>query len=202
MNQRQVWDKIAKPWKEFRTKISPTVEFFLKNKNGKILDDGCGSGRNFVNHENIEWYGTDFSRKMLKYAKENAEKKNMNVKLFEADSVNLPFDDNFFDSVIYAAVLHCIDSDEKRKKSIEEIYRVLKKGGEALISSWGKKSPRLKTKGKECRVPWTTRENDKTERYTYIFDLEELENLTKEVGFEIVKSWEERNVNVIVKKLR
>jgi len=37
-------------------------------------------------------------------------------------------------------------------------------------------------------------------RYTYVFDLDELVELSKKAGFEILNSWEERNVNVIVRK--
>ncbi len=200
-DNEKAWDEIAPLWGKFRTRISPSVEDFLKDKSGKLLDVGCGSGRNFVNMTGINWYATDISQKMLDQAKNTAKEKGMKVELEKAQSHKLPYDGNFFGSVICFAVLHCIETPEKRKRTLEEIYRVLKTGGEALISSWGRKSPRLRTKEKECFVPWTTREDDRTERYTYIFDLEELKNLAEEAGFQIVRAWEERNVNLIVKKV-
>ena len=138
---------------------------------------------------------------MIAFAEEDAEKRGISVNLKKAPAEDLPFEDNYFDAVLMYAVIHCIDSVAKRKKALKEIYRVLKPGAEAIVSSWGPKSPRLKNKEKECFVPWTSRDGkDRTERYTYIYDLDELVELCKKVGFEIVNSWEERNVNVIVRK--
>jgi len=71
-----------------------------------------------------------------------------------------------------------------------------------LISGWGPKSPRLKNKEKECYVPWSVRDGEgKVNRYTYIFELDELAGLCEEVGFEVLQKFEERNVNVVVKKI-
>jgi ubiquinone/menaquinone biosynthesis C-methylase UbiE len=201
MNQEKVWDEIARPWSEFRTKVSPTVEKFVKSQKGRILDVGCGSGRNFIKVKGLEWYAIDFSREMIKMSDEEAKRKKMQVNLVKAKSEDLPFDEGFFDSVLCFAVIHCVDSKAKRKKTIEEIFRVLRPGGQALIASWGPRSPRLKNKDKESFVPWTVREGEgKQMRYTYIFDLDELKELCEAAGFEVVSAWEERNVNVIVRK--
>jgi 2-polyprenyl-3-methyl-5-hydroxy-6-metoxy-1,4-benzoquinol methylase len=99
-NQQKVWDKIALPWKDFRKTASPSVEQFLSGRQGRVLDDGCGSGRNFIKTEGLEWYGTDFSKEMLKYARIDAEKKGIKVDLRLVKSEDLPFDDGFFDAVI------------------------------------------------------------------------------------------------------
>ena len=200
MNQEKVWDDIAPKWNKFRVRTSPSVEKFLENKKGKILDLGCGSGRSFINNKNLEFYGVDFSKEMLKYAKEKSDKLKLNVTLTKSKTSKLPFQDNFFDAVICHATLHCIESSKDRTKTLKEIYRTLKPKSEAFISSWGPKSPRLKNKEKESYVPWTVKEKTKTKRYTYIYDLDELIAEAKSVGFEILNSWEERNVNVIVKK--
>ncbi len=202
MNQEKVWNKISESWREFKTKISPAVENFLKDKKGKVLDVGCGSGRNFLKIDGLEWFGVDFSEKMLEYAKSNADKKGIKIELKKSKSSKLPYENNFFDCVLCVAVLHCIDSADERKNTIEEIYRVLKPNCEALISVWGRKSPRLKTKKKECFISWTIKENSKIKRYTYVYDKNELENLVKETGFEIAKSWEERNINLIIRKIK
>jgi len=199
-NQEKVWDEIAKPWKEFRVKILPTVEEFLKGKKGKILDLGCGSGRNFIKISGLKWYGVDFSEQMLEYAKKDALKKGMKVILKKSNADNLHFEDNYFDYVLCYALLHCIDGKNKRKKAIKEMYRVLKSSGGAFISVWGRKSPRLKTKKKECFIPWTIRLNKPAKRYTYVYDKDELEKELKDAGFQITNSWEERNINMVVQK--
>ena len=199
MEQEKVWNSIAERWNSYRSRTAIEVIDFLKNKNGKVLDMGCGSGRNFINDKNLKIYGVDFSEEILKFAKKRADTLGINVKLKKRNGNKIPFDDNFFDYAICFSVLHCIDSSEKRKKTIEELYRVLKPGYEALISVWGRGSPRVKNKGKEDSVNWNVN-GVIYERYTYMFEKEEFENLIKDVGFEIIRSWEDKNINVIAKK--
>lgn len=201
MDQEKVWDNISRYWNKFKVRKSPSVEKFLKGRRGEILDLGCGSGRNFMKIKGLEWVAVDFSAKMVGYAKEKAKKLKIDMDVIKSDSTKLSFEDNSFDSVLCIAVIHCISPAAKRKKTLKEIYRVLRPGGEALIATWGMKSPRLKNKKKECYVPWTLKYlKEKQLRYTYIYDLNELVKLCEKVGFEIVSSWEERNVNVIVRK--
>jgi ubiquinone/menaquinone biosynthesis C-methylase UbiE len=85
MNQEEVWNKIAEPWKEFRIKNSPTVEKFLEGKKGNLLDIGCGNGRNFVKIKGIKWFGIDFSEKMIEYAQKNAKEKKIPIELKKVD---------------------------------------------------------------------------------------------------------------------
>ncbi len=210
ISQESVWDSIAENWNEFRDVPSPTVVNFLKNREGNILDLGCGSGRNFkAMSKNAAVHAVDFSNEMLKLAEKNARKLKLNVSFEKSLASKLSYKDNFFDSTICIAVLHCIDKKTERKKLIKEIYRTLKPGAEALISSWGKNSPRLKGKPKECFVSWSVKsdkefrkgeQGNKQERYTYIYDLEELKKEVLDAGFKIESIWEERNVNVIVRK--
>jgi len=209
-DQQVVWDEIAGKWNEFREVPSPTVIDFLKDKHGKILDLGCGSGRNFnAMNKDVELYAVDFSGQMLFHAKDKAEKLGLKADISQSPADKLSFKDNFFDLIICVAVLHCIPSKGERVNAIKEIYRTLRKGSTALISVWGKNSPRLKNKGKECFVSWTVKSEKSTrkgeqeikqERYTYVYDLEELKQEVLDAGFKIENIWEERNVNVIVRK--
>lgn len=200
-NQEKVWDKIAEKWNMFREIPSPTTSDFLKDKTGKILDLGCGSGRNFpAFNKDAHIYALDFSKEMLNHAKQKAKKLKLKSEFFHSSTNKLPFKDNEFDATICIAVLHCIPDKKDRIKTIKEIYRTLKPKSQALISVWGRKSPRLKDKPKECFVPWTIRGEDKQERFTYVYDKEELEKEIKSAGFKILQSWEERNINIVVEK--
>jgi len=199
-DQKKVWDNIAESWDERERRMDPAMKDFIKRTHGKLLDLGCGSGRNFWRVREQELYGIDFSKEMIKFARENAKKKRIKGEFSVMEADELDFSDNSFEGVLCWTVLHCIESKEKRINVLKEIFRVLKPGGEALISSWGKNSPRLKNKGKESFVPWTVSDEKKEMRYTYVYDLEELEDDLIEAGFEIDKSWEDRNVNAIVKK--
>ncbi len=198
--QRKVWNNIAKLWGEYRQKIPPEVKNFVKKTNGKLLDLGCGTGRNFWRVRGQELYGIDFSKEMIKLSKENAKNKRIDAKFSVMEAEILKFKDNFFEGILCWAVLHCIESKERRMKVLKEIYRVLKPGGETLISSWGSNSPRLKNKEKECFIPWSVKDNTKEMRYTYIYDMNEFLDDLSEAGFKIERSWEDRNVNAIVSK--
>lgn len=200
-NQKKVWENIAPSWNIYKKIPSPTVKNFLKQINGNILDLGCGSGRNFLKLKNSKIFAVDFSPKMIKYAKETANKKKINTSLYTMDASKLDFPDNFFNGILCWALLHCIKGKNKRKKILKEIKRTLKPNGKLLISCWGKKSPRLKNQKKECFVPWTIKENFKEKRYTYIYDLSELKKELKDTGFFIEKIWEQRNINAICQKV-
>ncbi len=201
-NQKEIWDRLSQNWKEFRTIPIKEVNEFLKNKKGKILDLGCGSGRNFVKSKDLEFYAVDFSKKMLKLAEKSSRERDINVKLKLCDvSIQaLPYPDNFFDCAIFIATLHCIPNKEKRERALKELYRALKKQGQAIITVWSRNNKRIKNKPKQAKIPWTIEEK-KYYRYYYIYEKEELENLLKKIGFKIINTKEDDNIVFIVKKI-
>jgi len=131
-NQEKVWDIIAIKWNECRQDPVPEAIEFMKKQKGKILDLGCGSGRNFIKLKQKKVYGLDFSKEILKYAKQKSDNLNLNAELKQIKNEKIPYADNFFDSAIFIAVLHCIETDSKRKKLLKELYRVLKPNSKAL----------------------------------------------------------------------
>jgi len=206
-NQKKIWNAISQPWKSFRVKPIGEIVEFLKNKKGKILDLGCGSGRNFVKI-NGTIYGVDFSENMLKFAKERAEKNEFKVELAKSEVFDLPFDGDFFDAAIFVAVLHCIPDAKKREKALKELFRVLKPKAEAFISVWDKNQKRFKNKKKESFIPWK-HEGKEYLRYYYLYDKKEIISLLKKTGFEIVKIndgenpdglYSRKNIYVIARK--
>lgn len=206
-NQEKIWNSIASDWKSFRKEPIEEVKEFLEGKEGKILDLGCGSGRNFIKI-NGTIYGVDFSENMLKFAKTNSEKERIKTELIKAETNNLPFKDNFFDTAIFVAVLHCIPKREKREKSLKELIRVMKPETEAYISVWDKNQDRFKNSPKETIVIWK-QDGKEYKREHYLYDKEEFVSLLKKTGFEIVKVsdkqtskgfYSQKNINVIVRK--
>ena len=203
MEQEKIWDAIAEKWADFRKNPADEVVEFLKDKDGKVLDLGCGSGRNFLNKDELDFYGVDFSKKLLELAKKKGY-----FELKKGLSYEIPYEDDFFDWVVFARVLHCVDSAERRRKSLEEVYRVLSSkddsgdpnsGGKVLISVWGRGQKRVKNKGKECFIPWTTN-GKKHERYTYIYDEDELVEELEDVGFEVLRVERGKNIVVVARK--
>jgi tRNA (uracil-5-)-methyltransferase TRM9 len=197
MKQKNIWNSIASKWNEYKTKRNDLTDEFLKK--GKVLDLGCGSGRNFTK-TNATIYGLDFSKEMLNYAAQKAQKLDIKCVLSFAPSSKIPFENNFFDSAICIALLHCINSKFKRNKTIKELFRVLKPQAKAFITVWNKTSPRMKNKPKSHKVPWTI-ENKKLWRTNYLYEPEELIEELEKVGFKILKQFEnQNNIMVVVQK--
>jgi ubiquinone/menaquinone biosynthesis C-methylase UbiE len=187
-SQEQVWNALAEPWSRFRKYPPVEVREFLKDKKGKILDLGCGSGRNIIKIENANFYGIDFSEKLLKFAEEKIKKEQINAILFKTKCSELPFENNFFDNAIFICVLHCIESSEERKKAVQELFRVLKPNAKAMISVWDKETMKIlkNTNAKEGFVNWKNN-NHNYKRYYYFYDEKELKQLLESVGFKITK---------------
>jgi len=199
MKQEKVWNAIAEEWRKYRVKPVKEAKNFIKKTKGRILDLGCGSGRNFAKTKGTI-YGIDFSQKMLKYAKEYAKSKGFKVITKKASATKIPFKNNFFDRAIFISTLHCIKSKKSRERALKELNRVLKQGAEAMISVWSRKQKRLKNKPKECMIPWTVK-GKKYYRYTYIYNKKELQKLLKKIGFKILKTEENENIIIIVRKI-
>lgn len=198
-SQEEIWEKIAEEWNNFRKKPLKEVKEFLENQTGDILDLGSGSGRHLMKIKNQKMHLLDFSKKMIKQAKQNILKKKIKAKSYIAQTTKLPFKNNFFNAAIFINVLHCIDSNQKREKSLKELYRVLKPKAQVMISVWSRNNKRIKNKPKDAMIPWTVN-NKKYFRYYYIYDKQELEALLKKIGFKTIKSWEDNNIVFIVQK--
>jgi len=199
-DQQKVWDSVALSWKTFRTTPIKEAEDFLKNKKGNVLDLGCGSGRNFINSgNNLKWHGIDFSEEMLNYAKQYAEKINLDVELKQSNAEKIPYPNNFFDAVICIAVIHCIPSKQKRGKTLKEIYRILKPKSQALITVWDKDQQDFKNSEKEKLIDWK-KDNKVFKRYYYLYEKEEFKNELEKSGFKIMEIYNKENPSGLYSK--
>lgn len=113
------------------------------NEGMKILDIGCGTGNFSIKLAKIGCHvtGIDVSEKMLLMARVKTIEQNLNIDFINMDAKDLKFGDNEFDVVISMAVIEFIDNITK---AVEEMFRVVKTGGQVLIgtingdSDWGK----------------------------------------------------------------
>src|SRR3989344_8811141 len=140
MSQKQIWNKIAPEWHEYKTIPAEHTIKFLKKKSGKVLDLGSGSGRHLVNIKNGKMYLVDFSKEMLKLAEKKSKEEKINAEFKRANIWEIPYENEFFDFAICISALHCVKGLKNREKTIKELYRVLKKGGKAEIGVWNIKS--------------------------------------------------------------
>jgi ubiquinone/menaquinone biosynthesis C-methylase UbiE len=104
----------------------------------KIIDIGCGVGTWVYNaaRYGAEAYGVDYSEESIRMARQLIKRFDVadKTKLFVADGTRLPFEDGFFDK---ATAIEFIEHINLREKDIflQELYRVLKPGGIAVIST-------------------------------------------------------------------
>ena len=108
--------------------------------------------------------------------------KNLNVVC--GDILDIPYKTDSFDYTICIAVLHHLSTVEKRKKAIEELERVTKKGGKILVLVWAfeqEEDSRRKFTTQEKFVDWIDKQKNLIgKRYYYVFQKNELESLVNE----------------------
>jgi tellurite methyltransferase len=99
-----------------------------------ILDAGCGAGRNlvFFLKSGCQVFGVDQNPEAIQYVRELAQTlaptlpgENFRVSRIE----EMSFPDEHFDAVISSAVLHFAADERQFNAMLEEMWRVLKKGG-------------------------------------------------------------------------
>lgn len=188
--QEEVWNELADSWNKFRRNVFPGTIKDLDWKPGRILDLGCGNGRNLIgfSERGFDCYGVDFSTRMIDNAKEFFKGKKLKANFKVGSLVDIPFEDGYFDYVICVAAFHNLDKKDW-VKCLDEIKRVLKDKGKLYISVWRKTDP-------ERKVTWKIK--DKVyERYYYFFEAEEFKDLLEKNDFKIRKIIIGRNIEVI-----
>ncbi|MFA5248922.1 MAG: methyltransferase domain-containing protein [Candidatus Paceibacterota bacterium] len=102
-------------------------------KGEKILEAGCGTGNLALKmkERGADVTGIDNCQEALGIYLE----KDPSAKVFLADlKEKLPFPDNYFNKIASNNTLYAL-SGEKQLKTMEELYRILKKEGQILISN-------------------------------------------------------------------
>ncbi|MHA1122961.1 MAG: class I SAM-dependent methyltransferase [Candidatus Heimdallarchaeota archaeon] len=199
----EVYDLIAESFDSKRRHPWKEVIQFIKQlpATSRILDLGCGNARHtrVMLERNFEVIGLDISYRILQTAKENelSSVKDKLTSLINSDARVLPFRNEVIDHVIMIAVIHHFESIDDRVKILQEIKRILTENGTCLISTWLKTHPRfqkedlselVKSGKQDILVPWTLANGKKINRYYYLFEKEELEELVLQLGFKILNS--------------
>ena len=115
-------------------------DFFKKQRVKKVLDLGCGAGRNliYLSKKDFDVCGIDYAHEGLKIIKERLKKEKIKSNLKLGNIFNkLPYEDNFFDAVISIQVLQHGKVNEI-KGAIQEIRRILKPSGLIFVTLCGR----------------------------------------------------------------
>jgi ubiquinone/menaquinone biosynthesis C-methylase UbiE len=121
-------------WMQFGNEFQFREQFLNElniNDKNKVLEISVGTADNFkfLNPE-AEYYGVDINLAKLKKAKRHCNHLKINATFIHSESENLPFPDNYFDSVYFCGGIDFLNDKEK---SISEMIRVAKPGIRLLI---------------------------------------------------------------------
>lgn len=183
------------------------------NKDLKTLEAGTGGGRILLEMKALGFdalYGFDYVPEFIERAKQRDSTQSIGLEVQDATCLN--YEESCFDQIIYLQqIISSIEDDGDRLKALKEAYRILKSGGTALLSFLSfearSRSPlyipylmylRLlrKLRGSNRSIqylPWL-KHQDKVnfsalvdiEPYVYWYKLQEIYQLLREVGFEVV----------------
>jgi len=103
-------------------------------KNHKILDAGCGEGRNLIYFVRNEYqvFGIDKDGdtiQMLKYLVKSINNTYPQDRFITGDVEAMPYNNSEFDVIISSAVLHFAENKGHFLSMIKELVRVLRSGG-------------------------------------------------------------------------
>lgn len=115
-------------------------------KGHRILDLGCGTATLTLlikqAHPEAQVTGLDGDPKALEIAREKVARSGLTIPLDEGMAFDLPYPDNSFDRVFSGLLFHHLTREDK-ERSLKEVYRVLRPGGQLHVADWGKASNAL-----------------------------------------------------------
>lgn len=198
---RDSYNKIANEFKVTRVFTWKWTDNFIDRleKDSKLLDIGCGTGRN-TNYTNVNITGIDISEEQIKQCNSNKSNNKSNNNYIIADMCELPFQDNSFDNIISIASFHHLSNENRRKQALSEMYRVLKKNGRVQLSVWSRIQPD-KTRRKFEKYGDTVVKWREVPRYYYIFSIPEITDLLKQYFVIISHIWDSGNEIFELEKL-
>lgn len=177
---KEYYDKNALPWMKVRCGFDDHLRDFKEFQTllvkGKVIDLGCGTGRDsqLFTSAGYEYTGVDLSKGMIDMAKESLPDSTFQV----MNLTELKFEDGCFDGIwSFAAYLHIPKGDIDH--AIQETNRVLKPGGIGYIV--------VKKGSKECYL-----DSENGQRYWSFYGKRQFARILENNGFNILKSWEDK----------
>ncbi len=175
----QVYDKYAKVYAEYT--FPKLMQFQLNQfismlpKQAKVLDVGCGSGRDahYFHDYGLDVTAVDVSENMLKEAKSRVP----DVVFKKMDMRKLTFPKESFDGIWIMATLSDVKKDEALTV-LKEAARILKENGVLYVAVKEGKDEIIVNKPEYGNLP----------RFYALYQQPELENLLQQAGFTITSS--------------
>lgn len=140
------WDQILRDeWfsqeKPDEIVVSFTKSLKKKNDEARVLDLGCGAGRNLIHmaSQGFETHGLDISATGLKLTRQRLRKLNLKAFVTKGQMTLLPYINSSFDIIICLFAIYHQKLSEM-ETTISEIRRVLKQEGTFIVNFQSKRS--------------------------------------------------------------
>jgi ubiquinone/menaquinone biosynthesis C-methylase UbiE len=155
------------------------IKEFVSNlpKGAKVLDAGCGSGRDthLLNREGMDTTGLDLSSGLIKVARRLFP----DAKFVEGNMLNLEFEDNSFDGIwAHASLLH-LETPEDVAAALKEFNRVLKTDGVMHVL--------VKAQIGDVKTAVVSDSLSNHDRFFQYFTTDEMTELLHNTGFQVSK---------------
>lgn len=176
----EVYNSIATDFSRTRHKVWPKVATFLTSlpQNAKMLEIGCGNGKNMLYRPDLSMKGLDITEEFLTICKSRG------LDVAHGDIREIPEPTGSYDAVLAIAVIHHLKTREERRQALKEIARVLKPTGKALISVWAfqqSNAERRQFATQDELVPFVTK-GITAHRYYHLYEAEELQEDLDSLG--------------------
>ncbi len=166
---KAVYDEIAPHFSQTRAHPWPEVTAFLDGVDGAVgVDIGCGNGRHLaVLADRVgQAIGIDVSPALLAIARERLARR---PSLLVGDATALPIATNSVAVGLYIATVHHLPTRQLRRRSFDELARVLAPDGTALVSAWSTAHDRFdRTDSFETTLDWTLPSGETVSRFYHI----------------------------------
>lgn len=116
----------------------------------RVLDLGCGTGTLAILAKekvpDAEVFGLDGDSQILEQARAKAKRADLRIRFEHGYSTELPYEAASFDRILSTLFFHHLTTDDKRR-TLSEIARVLRPGGELHIADFTRPSDPLMALG-------------------------------------------------------
>ncbi|ELZ08974.1 class I SAM-dependent methyltransferase [Natrialba aegyptia] len=210
---RDTYDHIASHFATTREYAWPEVESFIETTEPLAertapadsatrplvgLDLGCGNCRHaelLAATDAVDRVlGLDISRNLLETGRERARTNEFSVALCQGDAATLPLATDAITVGIYVATLHHLPTRKLRRRSLDELGRVLRPDGRALVSVWSTAHDRFDSDaaaetGFDTTVEWTLPGGETVDRFYHIYLPPEFERDLERSALDL-REWE------------
>lgn len=187
------YDRIAPHFAAKRENPWPEVVEFLDGRSAtRALDVGCANGRHTELLAAVadRVLGIDVSRELLHEARTRRADHEFDADLLLGDAVALPVRRDAVDLALAVATIHHLPDRRTRRRSLDELARVLAPGSPALVSVWSTEHERFdRAEGFDTTVPFSLPDGTAVKRFYHIYDPGEFEADLEASALDLERSW-------------